>query len=117
MTTIVDTAPASNFTIVDNHLAETIFVVDGPIESGFQTTELTFFNGTLAYIVANKTAVTIDGGAGGDALVFDNPHPATGMLSLTVQNLGAGSTLNGGHPNPNAPLAALPVAPLTAPAA
>ena len=114
MTTTIDTTPAASFTIVDNHIADTIFVADGPVENGFQTTELFFFNGTNNYIFANKTAVTIDGGNTGDPLVFDNPDPPTGMLSLTVQNLGTGSTINGGDPNANIPVVVVPVLALSA---
>jgi hypothetical protein len=95
MTTIVDTSPAAGFTINDFSTADTITVADGPPENGFQTTELTLSNGTLNYIFANKTAVTIDGQNLGDHVILDNPDPATGLTSLTLQNLGTGSTING----------------------
>src|SRR5476651_2058730 len=108
MTTIIDTTPVASQTIIDSTAADTIFVADGPTESGFQTTELTLVNGTLNYIFANKTAVTIDGGNHGDAVVFDNPDPAAGMTSLTVQNLGTGGTINGGDPNANIPVVVVP---------
>src|SRR5258708_19595480 len=101
MATIIDTSPAANFAMDDANNSDTIAVVDGPIESGFQTTEVT--TATDTFIFANKTAVTIDGGNKGDSVVFDNPDPAAGMQSLTVQNLGTGSTINGSNPSVNSP--------------
>src|SRR5258708_4824434 len=95
----IDTAPAASFTFNDFAVADTIFVADGPFESGFQTTQLTYANGISTYIFANKTAVTIDGQNQGDSVVLDNTDPAFGMQSLTVQNLGTGGTIKGGNPN------------------
>ena len=64
MTTIIDTSPAASFTINDANYRDTITVVDGPAENGFQTTEVT--TATDTFIFANKTAVTIDGGNKGE---------------------------------------------------
>src|SRR5258708_40136977 len=101
MATIIDTTPAANLTINDTNNADTITVADGPGENGFQTTQVT--TGTNTTIFANKTAATIDGGNKGDSVVLDNPDPAAAMQSLTITNLGAGSTINGGNPNANSP--------------
>jgi hypothetical protein len=102
MATTIDTNPATTLTINDANNADTITVSDGPAENGFQTTQVTTATDTT--IFANKTAVTIDGGNKGENVVFDNPDPAAGLKSLTVQNLGgAGSTINGSNPNASSP--------------
>src|SRR5258708_25977654 len=99
MTTSIDTAPAVSPTFNDFTVGDTIVVADGPLESGFQTTQFTYANGTSTYIFANKSAVTLDGQSQGDSVVLDNPDPAFGMQSLAVQNLGAGGAISGGNPN------------------
>jgi hypothetical protein len=58
---------------------------------------------TNTTIFANKSAVVIDGGNKGDNVVLNNPNAAAAMLSLTVQNLGTGSTIDGGNPTANSP--------------
>src|SRR5471030_1123528 len=99
MTTTIDTTPAAGLVISDTNNADTITIADGPAENGFQTTQV--ITATNTSIFANKTAVTIDGGNKGYNVVFDNPDPAAGLQSLVVQNLGAGSTINGSNPNAN----------------
>ena len=104
MTTTIDTNPAANLTINDANTADVITVSDGPAENGFQTTQVSgTANGGFTYIFANKPVVTIDGGNKGDKLVFNNRDPAAGLQSLTVQNLGTGSTIDGSNPNANSP--------------
>ena len=113
MTTTIDTTPALSFTVSYALTPlDTIDVTDGPVENGFQTTE--FSTATNTIIFANKTAVTIDGGNTGDSVVFDNPDPAAGIQLLSVQNLGTGSTINGGDPNGNIPVVIVPVLALSA---
>jgi hypothetical protein len=53
MTTTIDTAPAANLAINDTTTADTIFVFDGPLENGFQTTEV-LPGPTNAIIFANR---------------------------------------------------------------
>src|SRR5579864_6124898 len=103
MPTIVDTTVAPTLAITDPTPADTITVADGPPEGGFQTTQFTTGIGTSTYIFANKTAVTIDGGNHGDNVLLDNPDAATGLASLTLQNLGTGSTITGSNPTANSP--------------
>jgi len=100
MTTTIHTNPAASFTVSDTNTADTITVGDGPAENGFQTTQITTAANTA--IFANKTNVVIDGGNKNDKVVLDNPDPAAGLLSLTIQNLGTGE-IDGGNSNANSP--------------
>src|SRR5262252_3645320 len=100
MTTTIDTNPAANLTINDANTADVITVSDGPAENGYQTTQVT--TATSTTIFANKRAVVIDGGNKGDKVVLDNPDPASGLVSLTIQNLGTGE-IDGGSSNANSP--------------
>ena len=97
MAIIIDTSAAASLTINDANTADLIAVDDGPVENGFQTTQVQ--TGGDLTIFANKTAVTIDGGNQGDQVVFDNPDPADGLQTLTVQNLGTGGTIDGSNPD------------------
>src|SRR5215472_18498667 len=103
MATTIDTTPATSSLILDTNPADTITVADGPPESGFQTTAVSYGAGANAYIFANKTNFTLDGGAKGDKVFLDNPDPAAGLTSLTIQDLGAGSTITGVNPNAGSP--------------
>jgi len=103
MATTVDTVPATNFAFADANPADTITVADGPPENGFQTTEFSYAAGATAVIFANKTNFTLDGGGQGDKVFLDNPDPAAGLTSLTIQNLGTGSTITGVNANAGSP--------------
>src|SRR6516225_7511505 len=100
MTTTIDTTPATSLQINDTTSADTITVSDGPAESGFQTTQVATASNTT--ILANKTNLVIDGGGKNDKVVLDNPDPAAGLQSLTIQNLGTGE-IDGGNSNANSP--------------
>src|SRR6516225_12374831 len=100
MTTTIHTNPAASFTVSDTNTADTITVGDGPAENGFQTTQVT--TAANPAIFANKTNIVIDGGNKNDKVVLDNPDPAAGLLSLTIQNLGTGE-IDGGKSNANSP--------------
>src|SRR5216683_419033 len=101
MTTTIDTTPATTLTINDANNADTITVADGPVENGFQTTQVTTATDTT--IFANKIAAMIDGGNKGDNVVLDNPDPAAGLHQLIITNLGGTGTINGGNPNAGGP--------------
>src|SRR5215472_15659413 len=114
MATTIDTTPATSSLILDTNPADTITVADGPPESGFQTTEVSYGAGASAYIFANKTNFTLDGDGQGDKVFLDNPDPAAGLTSLTIQNLGAGSTITGVNPNAGSPDIAVTTLAMTA---
>jgi hypothetical protein len=100
--TVTDTVPAATLTIDGTAGADTITVADGTPVGSLATTQVsspTFES--LSF--ADKTAVVIDGQGGGDTLALDNPDPATGLASLTITNLGAGSAINGSNPSPTVP--------------
>src|SRR5581483_11028546 len=103
MTTTIDTSPSASLTIDDTTTADTITVSNGPAENGYQTTKVTDANNTSATIFANQTAVVIDGGNGGDNVVLNNPNPAAGLQSLTIQNLGGTGAITGSNPSANGP--------------
>src|SRR5215469_5309852 len=103
MATTIDTAPATSYLVVDDDPADTITVADGPPESGFQTTEVSYGAGASAVIFANKTDFTLDGDGQGDKVSFDNPDPAALLTAQIIQNLGAGSTNTGVNPNAGSP--------------
>jgi hypothetical protein len=57
MATTVDTTPSASLQFNDTATGDTITVMDGPPESGFQTTDIaTAANGGSSFILANKTA-------------------------------------------------------------
>jgi hypothetical protein len=95
MTTTIDTAPAGSYTVFDNTSADTITVSDGPPENGFQTTQIT--DATDTFILANKSAVIIDGSNLAHTVHLDNPDPAAGLQVLTIQHLGNGSVIDGSN--------------------
>jgi len=97
LTPISDTVPAASYTFNATSAAEQINIVDGPIISGIQTTEIN--SGTSATFekvdFANKTSVTVNGNGGADTITVNNPTPAQGLSTLTVQtSSNATSTVN-----------------------
>ena len=88
-------------TITDTTPDDTITVTDGSPQPPFQTADVD--GATLHVEFTNDDPVTIDGSNGGDTVVFDDPDTASGLTTLTVQNLGTGSTITGGTPNTNSP--------------
>ena len=80
---ITDTAAAASYTIVGTAGGDSVTVSDGPggttIISSPSFESVTF---------ANKTNVVFDGLGGGDSVLFNNPNPATGLVSLIVTNVG-----------------------------
>ena len=100
--TTIDTIAAPNDTFTDPNPADTVTIEDGPLESGFQTTEIAS-PAIGAYIFANKTNFTFNGDNQGDNVILDNPDPATGLSSLTITNLGGVGSITGGNPAANGP--------------
>src|ERR1700683_4868257 len=97
MATII-VSPAPSLTITDPTASDTITVFDGPIQGGFQTTEVLEATQSIATIFANQTAVTISGtGGADDAVILANPDPAAGLQSLSVGQPGQDdvNTING----------------------
>jgi hypothetical protein len=82
--TVVDTTTAVNFTFNDITPGDQITILDGPIASGFQTTEISSSFGSFTLVLANKTNVTVNDLAGGDTITIDISNPATGLADLIV---------------------------------
>jgi uncharacterized repeat protein (TIGR01451 family) len=80
---ITDTVPAVNYTIIGTAGADGVTVTDGP--GGTTTISSPSFESVT---FANKTNVVFDGMGGGDHVTFDNPNPATGLVSFMATNVG-----------------------------
>lgn len=80
---ITDTAPAVNYTINGTAGADSVTVTDGP--GGTTTISSPTFESVT---FANKTNVVFDGMGGGDHVAFNNPNPATGLVSFIATNIG-----------------------------
>jgi hypothetical protein len=90
---INDTTAAANLTITGTSAAETINVVNGPVLSGVQTTQVNSSGDTFELInFAHKTNVTIAGGGGGDTFDLNNLAPAAGLSQLAVDASNAASS-------------------------
>jgi uncharacterized repeat protein (TIGR01451 family) len=79
-----DLSSAASLTIA--FPGDTINVVDGPLVAGDQTVQVND-GGTGAFgllNIANKTDLTVNGGAGSDAIGVNNPTAATGVSTITV---------------------------------
>lgn len=90
---INDTVPSANFTFTAPPGPQTVNVVNGPPVSGFQTTQVASGDtppGWELINFANKTNATISTQGGDDAVTLNNPAPATGLASLTL-NTGGGA--------------------------
>jgi hypothetical protein len=84
---IVDTAPAGNLIFNTAVAGDQVNLVNGPIASGFQTSELSSGSSSFTtYDFANKTNVTVNG-QGGDTLNINNTIVASGLTSLTIAEL------------------------------
>ena len=80
---ITDSTAAATLTITGTAAAEAISITDGA--AGFTRVQI----GANEYIdFQNKTAVTIDGGGGGDTVTINNPNPAAGWTTLLLTNVG-----------------------------
>jgi len=111
---IVDTVPSTSFTVTLLTPGDQISIMNGPVESGFQTTEISSsLNDFTPIAFANKTNVTVNDTGGGSSFNLNIPNPAAGLAGLTVNGgNGAGSflvtpsatipfTINGGgNPQP-----------------
>jgi hypothetical protein len=98
---IIDTLAVTNFTINAPKTADTINIINDPSspQNGFQTTQVNSGTGGLELVdFANKTNVTVtDTSAGGDdTFSINNPAPANGLSTLTINasSHGTGSTFN-----------------------
>src|SRR5207253_6475913 len=91
---LTDTSSAVNFTFTATSGGEEINVVDGPVVGGMQTTEINSgASGTFELLdFANKTNVTINTGGGTDIVTVNNPTPAAGLTTLTVNGDTAAET-------------------------
>ncbi|HWS73191.1 MAG TPA: hypothetical protein VN605_13830, partial [Thermoanaerobaculia bacterium] len=111
---LTDIAVATNYLFTATSGGEEINVVDGPVVSGTQTTEINSgASGTFELTdIANKQNVTINTGGGTDIVTVNNPNPGAGMATLTVNGDTAAErfnvtpsatipyTVNGGAPLP-----------------
>ena len=87
---VFDTVPAVNFTFTAPASSTAINVVDGPVVSGFTTTQIDD-GGTGSFELinlANKANVTINSSTGAQSIVLDNPTAPAGVATLTI-NAGA----------------------------
>jgi hypothetical protein len=93
---ISDLAPAASYALSGTGVAETMNVVNGPVVSGTQTTQLSSASGTFELTnFANKTNVTISGGTGGgDTFDVHLTTAAVGLTSLAIHGTGGVSTYN-----------------------
>jgi uncharacterized repeat protein (TIGR01451 family) len=92
---LTDTSAAVNFFFTATAGGEEINVVDGPVVGGTtQTTEINSgMSGTFELLdFANKTNVTIDTGGGSDIVTVNNPNPAAGMATMTINGGAAAET-------------------------
>jgi hypothetical protein len=89
MSSIIDTATATNFAVDDPTSGDGVTIVNDPNgeENGDTTTQVFSMTGSFLPIdFANKTNVTVfDSSSGaGDTFILDNPTPAEGLDVLTV---------------------------------
>jgi hypothetical protein len=85
-----DVTTATNLSFTAPAGTDTLNLVDGPTFGGFQTAQ---FNGGVPpqfelMNFANKTNVTITGAAASTALTINNPTPAVGLSTLTINTDG-----------------------------
>jgi hypothetical protein len=93
---INDTISATNYTLNATAAAETINVVNGPILSGVQTTQVNSSGSTFELVnFAHKTNVTINGNGGGDTFNLNSTLAGVGLSTLAVDGtVGVSSTFN-----------------------
>ncbi len=77
---IHDVVPAGTLTINATAGADAISIVDGPILEQTTVSSPSFELITFA----NKANVVVNGLGGNDTVTLNNPHPAAGMMSLTI---------------------------------
>ena len=91
---ITDVAPVTNYTIDATATDDLINIIDGGVFSGDTLTQVNSSNSpspTFESIsFANKTNVIVNGKGGSDTITLNNPNPATGLATLTI-NGGNGS--------------------------
>jgi trimeric autotransporter adhesin len=84
---ITDTVAAATLVINGTAGNDDIFVTDGGLVNGQQTTQVSA--ATFESIrFANKATVVIDGNGGMDTLSFNNPTVAAGLTEMDVTNVG-----------------------------
>jgi hypothetical protein len=97
-----DTVAVANFIFTAPNGATTVNIIDGPVVSGFQTTQIND-GGTGQFEsvnFANKTSVTVNGGPGINTFNINNPTKAVGLNNLTVDTGGqATEVINAGVVN------------------
>jgi hypothetical protein len=94
---ISDLSAAVNYSLSGTAAAETMNVVNGPVVSATQTTQLNSGSGGTFELTnfANKTNVTISGGTGGgDTFDVNLTTAAAGLTSLAIDGSGGVSTYN-----------------------
>jgi hypothetical protein len=86
---INDTSVAVNFTFKATAAAETVNVVNGPVLTGVQTTQINSATTTFELVnFAHKTNVTIEGNGGSDTFNVNNTTPAVGLATTTIASSG-----------------------------
>jgi Bacterial Ig-like domain len=83
---ITDTVTVDGFTFTSSLGAQTVHVIDGPVVSGTQTTQIND-GGTNNFELinfANKKSVSINTGTGNDTVAVSLTAPAAGLTALAV---------------------------------
>ena len=85
---VIDTVPAVNFTFNGPASDDLINIVDGGVLGGDALTQVNSSNSpsptfeSIAF--SNKTNVIVNSMDGSDTITLNNPNPATGMTTLTI---------------------------------
>lgn len=84
---VTDTVNASALTILDPFAGDQLDVVDGPTAGGEPTTQVKSSNASFeTFNFANKTSVTVDASGGGQTVTLNNPVPAAGLTTLSLDD-------------------------------
>jgi hypothetical protein len=81
---IVDTTPGTNSTYSDPTPGDQISILNGPVVSGFQTTEIVSLLNGSTFEFANKVNLIVNDNGGGDTFTLNISTPATNLADLTI---------------------------------
>jgi hypothetical protein len=86
LTPVNDTVPVTNFTFTAPAASAALNVINGPVVSGFNTTQVNDLGSASFELInfANKTNVTLNSGTGSSIVSINNPVPASGLTMLTA---------------------------------
>jgi hypothetical protein len=81
---IVDTTPAISYIFNDSTPGDQVSILNGPLVSGVQTTEIISILNSSTIEFANKVNVTVNDTGGGDTFTLNISNPAAGLTALAV---------------------------------